>query len=226
LYFEELPKGKKLDVEFIKDFVDGKKLSLEKMFGTTDKFKIQAKIMSVSNHDFNVDTDEGILRRGRVQYYTSKFVDEDSVEIDEQKHIYKKVLGFEDKFDNEFYKNAYFHLLLKYVDALYIPSKNKEDFKKTAEENDEILNNILEHFEITNNSNDKVGRYYFDDKVGCGKEKFKDYKEKLQSKGCKYESQMKYTCKELEKQKDGVFVGLKMRPEEKIVVSEEILVES
>jgi hypothetical protein len=223
LYFEELPKGKKLDVEFIKDFVDGKKLSLEKLFGTTDEFKIQAKIMSVSNHDFNVDTDEGILRRGRVQYYTSKFVDEDSGEIDEENHIYKKVEGFEDKFDNEFYKNAYFHLLLKYIDALYIPSKNKEDFKKTAEENDIILNNILEHFEITNDPTDIVGRYYFDDKVGCGKEQFKFYKEKLQGKGCKYDSQMKYTCKELGKQKDGVFVGLKMRPEEKIVVSEEFL---
>lgn len=197
LYFEELPKGKKLDVTFIKDFVDGKKMDLEKLYGTKDDVKIQAKIMSVSNHDFNVDTDEGILRRGRVQYYTSKFVDE--CEVDIERHYYKKIDGFEDKFDCQYYKNAYFHLLLKYIDELYIPSKNKDDFKQKAEENDDVLNNIFDCFEITNDCNDTIQRHVFDEKLNLDKEKFidkekfKDYKGKLQSKGCEYKSQEKYS---------------------------------
>jgi hypothetical protein len=206
LYFEELPKGKKLDAEFVKDFVDGKKLALEKMFGTTDKFKIQAKMMSASNHDFEFDTDEGILRRGRVQFYESKFTDEN---VDESKHIYKKEEGFENKFNNDDFKNAYFHLLLKHIDSLYVPNKNKEDFKQKAEESDTILNNILEYFEITNNPNDVVGKIEIEYKFG--KEKFSDYKNKLQSKGCKYESQTKYWCEDEKKQKSGVFTNLKIK---------------
>jgi hypothetical protein len=206
LYFEELPKGKKLDVEFIKDFVDGKKLTLEKMFGTTDKFKIQAKLMSASNHDFEVDTDEGILRRGRVQFYESKFTDDLDC-IDETNHIYKKEEGFENKFNDDNYKNAYFHLLLKYVDNLYVPNKNKEDFKQKAEEGDNILNHILEYFEITNNVNDTVGKSEIENILG--KDNFKPMKDKLQSKGCKYDSQKRYWCEDEKKQKKGVFTNIK-----------------
>jgi phage/plasmid-associated DNA primase len=206
LYFEELPKGKKLDVEFIKDFVDGKKLTLEKMFGTTDKFKIQAKFMSASNHDFEVDTDEGILRRGRVQYYESKFIDDLNC-VDETNHIYSKEEGFENKFNDNDYKNAYFHLLLKYVDELYVPNKNKEDFKQKAEEGDNILNHILEHFEITNNINDTVGKSEIENVLV--KDHFKDIKDKLQSKGCKYDSQKRYWCEVEKKQKKGVFTNIK-----------------
>jgi hypothetical protein len=206
IYFEELPKGKKLDVEFIKNFVDGKKLDLEKMFGTTDKLLIQAKMMSASNHDFQVDTDEGILRRGRVQYYESKFTDDIDC-VDETNHIYKKEEGFENKFNNDDYKNAYFHLLLKYIDELYVPKKNKEDFKQKAEEGDDILNNILEYFEITKNCDDIITKIEIEN---CfGKEHFNEYKSKLQSKGCKYESQKKYYYKEEDKWKSGLFTNLK-----------------
>jgi hypothetical protein len=193
----------------MKDFVDGKKINLEKMFGTTNKILIQAKIMSASNHDFNCDTDEGIIRRGRVQFYTSKFIDNDS-EVDVENHIYKKQEGFENKFINDDYKNAYFHLLLKYVDELYIPSKNKEDFKQKAEESDTVLNNILEYFEITNNSSDEVGK--LDIENAFGKDKFAEYKAKLQSKGCKYESQKQfyYKDKDVKIQKKGLFTKLKL----------------
>jgi phage/plasmid-associated DNA primase len=49
VYFEEMPKGKKLDVDFIKDFVDGKGVSCEIMFGTKADIKIQAKLLGVSS---------------------------------------------------------------------------------------------------------------------------------------------------------------------------------
>jgi hypothetical protein len=207
LYFEELPKGKKLDVEFLKDFVDGKGLKLEKMFGTKDDVKLQTKIMTASNHDFKCDTDEGIIRRGRVQYYTSKFVDEN---IDEENHIYLKEEGFENRFNNIEYKNAYFHLLLNHIDILYIPIKNKNDFKEKAEEGDTLLNDILEYFEFTNDTNDKVTRLEVIEI--SGKDAFNDYKEKFQSKGCTYESREIFSYKDETgkyKQSRGIFTKLK-----------------
>ena len=136
IYYEEIP----LDRSFIKDFVGGRNVKCEVMFGTSNEFNIQAKMMSISNNDFEVDTDEGIIRRGRIQNYTSKFVDDD---IDEDNHIYKKIEGFENKFDDEYYKNAYFHLLLNYIDELYIPQINKDEFKQKAEDGNVILNDIL-----------------------------------------------------------------------------------
>jgi phage/plasmid-associated DNA primase len=206
VYFEEMPKGKKLDVEFIKDFVDGKNISCEIMFGTKSEIKIQAKLMSVSNHDFQVDTDAGILRRGRVQKYESKFISKDDGELDAENHIYEKIDGFENRFDDVMYKNAYFHLLLSYIDKLVVPKVNKDEFKKTAEENDNVLTDILDGFTITKNHTDFISKADID--VLCGsKERFNEYKSKLQSMGCKYESQERYNSSV-----KGRFSGIKKIP--------------
>ena len=192
VYFEEMPKGKKMDVDFIKDFVDGENISCEIMFGTKCEINIQAKMMSISNHDFQVDTDAGILRRGRVQKYDSKFISKDDGELNEENNIYEKIDGFENKFDDALYKNAYFHLLLNYIDKLVVPKVNKDEFKKTAEENDSILIDILDHFIITKNHTDYISKSEFDVLCGNSKEKFNEYKSKLQSMGCKYDSQERY----------------------------------
>lgn len=213
VYFEEMPKGKKLDVEFIKDFVDGKNISCEIMFGTKSEFKIQAKIMSVSNHDFQVDTDAGILRRGRVQKYESKFISKDDGELDEENHIYEKIDGFENRFDDVLYKNAYFHLLLNYIDNLVVPKINKDEFKKTAEDNDNVLIDILNGFTITKNPDDFISRAEIDNICGS-KEKFNDYKSKLQSMGCKWESQKKYKDVKDNKWKSGCFTGIIIKKDE------------
>lgn len=207
VYFEEMPKGKKLDVEFIKDFVDGKKIDCEIMHGTKAEIKIQAKIMSVSNHDFQVDTDAGILRRGRVQKYDSKFISKDDGELDDENHIYEKIDGFENRFDDVLYKNAYFHLLLNYIDNLVVPKSNKDEFKKTAEENDYILTDILDRFIITKNPADCISKGDIDALCGSAKEKFNEYKSKLQSMGCKYDSQKRY-----ESTVKGLFSGVKKIP--------------
>jgi len=209
VYFEEMPKGKKLDVEFIKEFVDGKKIKSEIMFGNTDKITIQAKIMSVSNHDFSVDTDEGILRRGRVQFYNSKFVNDES-QVDESKHIYKKIDGFENKFNDEKYKNAYFHLLLNYVDVLHIPKKNEEEFKQTAEASDEVLNALINDVVITKNENDWITKKQLE--TLYGKDMLPEFKAKLQSKGCKWDSQKK--GKFNDKWHSGVFTGVRIKTSE------------
>jgi phage/plasmid-associated DNA primase len=204
VYFEEMPKGKKLDVDFIKDFVDGKGVSCEIMFGTKADIKIQAKLLGVSNYDFEVDTDAGIIRRGRVQKYSSKFVDNGEDPIN---HIYKKVEGFENRFDDVMYKNAYFQLLLSYINDVYVPETNVEEFKRIAEEGDDVLNNIMNYFVITGNKDDKVHKCEFE-KLGD----FKSYKSKLQSKGIKYDSQGRVTGITSK----GVFIGIRKLTDEEL----------
>jgi hypothetical protein len=110
-YIEELQQ-KKLDSEFLKDWVDGNKITNEVLYGYTESKKIQAKLMTCSNKDLKVDSDKGVLRRGKVQFYNSQFLD--ILEDDFMNHKYKKVNNFEKIFDEVEYKNAYFHLLLGY----------------------------------------------------------------------------------------------------------------
>ena len=157
-YLEELSNDKKLDAEFLKDWIDGKKLTCEIMFGTSMEHSIQAKIMTCSNHSFKVDTDEGVMRRGLLQFYNSKFVSDESL-VDESKHIYKGIEAFEKMFDDDDYKNAYFHLLLKHVDELHIPKKNVDDFRDAAEQGDSLQTAIEDNYVITNNVNDFVSKH-------------------------------------------------------------------
>jgi len=155
-YVEELPE-KKLDIEFLKDFVDAKKISCEVMFGTDQVKKIQAKLMTCSNHDFHGKTDEGIKRRGMIQHYNSRFLKDDgNNEFSDEKHIYKRVDGFEKQFICPYFKNAYFHLLLKYYDNLVVPKINEDKFKEVCDDNDYFKNKLLEVYEITEDYECKV----------------------------------------------------------------------
>jgi phage/plasmid-associated DNA primase len=201
-YAEEMEK-KKLDKEFIKDWVDGRKITCEVMFGTQIQGQIQSKLLSCSNYDPNFDNDEGIKRRGKLQYYESKFhKQKDTHLINEETHNYIAIEGFENKFDDALYKNAYFHLLLKY-DTLIVPSINEEAFKDTIEEGDVILDEIKENFIITKNPDDRLS-YKMDLVKIFGEQKSKDYREKLQQMGIKYHKGLSY------KTKQGRFDGIKL----------------
>lgn len=208
-YVEELSK-KKLDKEFIKDWVDGRKVNCEIMFGTSVERKIQAKLMTCSNYDPNFDNDEGIKRRGKLQQYESKFVKHS--DVDEKNHKYLGVEGIENMFNDAKYKNAYFHLLLKYSNLL-IPKENEEAFKDTIEEGDTILDEINENFEITNNAEDKLS--YKIDIVGAfGDQKAKQYKEKLEQMGIKYKKDLSY------KNVKGRFDGIKIKVKSGVIEHE------
>jgi hypothetical protein len=155
-YVEELSE-KKQDIEFLKDFIDAKKITCEVMFGTDDVKKIQAKLMTCSNHDFNGKTDEGIKRRGMIQHYNSKFLKNDGVNVFcDETHVYQRIDGFENKFNCEKYKNAYFHLLLKFTDKLEIPQINEDNFKEVCDDNDNFKNKLFEEYELTNIPTDLV----------------------------------------------------------------------
>jgi hypothetical protein len=203
-YIEELSK-KKLDEKFIKDWVDGRGQSIEEMYGTKIDSDIQAKILTCSNYDPKIDDDEGMKRRGLIQRYESKFVKDEEL-VNESEHHYLRVDGFEKIFDDVKYKNAYFHLLLKYKE-LVIPSINEEEFKLTIENND-ILDEIKENIEFTDCDDDKI-TYKIDIIERFGNEKAKIIKEKLQSIGNKYYKDLqKNTIK-------GIFKKMKMKVIEK-----------
>lgn len=180
VYFEEIP-TKKLDTDFVKDWVDGRQMDIEVMFGTVVKMRIVSKLLTNSNHDPHFDTDGGLNRRGIIQNYTSRFVESNP---DEANHIYLKDDTFLDIFEDNEYKNAYFHLLLNYIDEVKTPQENRDLFKEIVSSGDVVLCEIEKLVDITKCMTDKVH-------VDRVKEIFpmigyKDLSNKLKQLGCIY----------------------------------------
>jgi len=205
-YIEEIDKDL-LDATFIKDFVDGTKLSNEILFGTCEEKSIQAKIITFSNTDMNIKSDKGILRRGRLQYYESKFIDK--IENDDTiNHIYKKINNFEEVFNDILYKNAYFHLLLEHIDKLEIPESAEENFKTIMEENNELKAEIDENFIITKNKVDIISKYEIID-IMQHEYKWCDILSFLKTQGIKFEYTHRFPNDGSYKSKKGVLYGIK-----------------
>jgi hypothetical protein len=154
-YIEELDR-KQLDVDVLKDFVDGKDLCVEILYGTKEVKPHQCKIVTASNKDPNMESDEGVVRRMRVQHYESRFVE--GAEDDYEDHVYGRVLNYENRFELEEYKNAYFHLLLQHIDVLKIPASAKVAFESIAADYDEFANLLEERYEITKLEEDQVAK--------------------------------------------------------------------
>jgi len=206
-YIEELDR-RKLDVDILKDVVDGKRLDVEILFGTKDEKPIQSKLLTCSNKDFNMDVDEGVLRRCRIQLYESRFVDEEDEPIDEKNHIYNKEEKIENKYLEEHYRNAYFHLLLEHIDSVDVPKIAKELFKETASEYDTFTNTLEEKYEITKNEKDYVTK----NDLACHFElkhiKFEKVLNEIKRIGLKYDRTKRCKDKEGNTQR-GVIYGLK-----------------
>jgi hypothetical protein len=208
-YCEELP-SKALDNAFVKDFVDGNQLPVEVMFGTKVMVKIQAKLCSTSQFDPLFSSEGGINRRGIIQYYTSTFVEKD--ETDESIHEYKKDLHFLDKFNGADYKNAYFHLLLQYVEKLSVPQMNRDAFKEVVEEGDVLLGTINKYATIDKNDNSRV---HIDEiKKVFHMVGYKELANKLKLMGCVYKKNIRIQGT----QNMGVWCGIQINPENPINV--------
>ena len=152
-YVEELSKDK-LDVDFVKKFVDADMLDLEQLFTTEiNQTKIQCKLITTSNRDPNSSMDEGLSRRIVVQHYNSQFVRPDLVDV--EKHKYPIDLHYIDKFNDVEYKMAYLHYILN-AGELDIPTENRSITRELLEENDEFKCQFDKHFIITQNSKDKI----------------------------------------------------------------------
>lgn len=144
VYCEEIDQ-KKIDTDFLKEFVDASNLSCEVLYGTTNEGSLQCKYNTCSNKDFNIDIDEGIVRRGLVQMYESQFLKD--VKDDWENNKFRRIDNYGNKFKDEKFKNAYLHLLISHfsLDG-FVPKKNEEMFKEIAEEYDEFGSMFHEEF--------------------------------------------------------------------------------
>ena len=207
-YMEELSR-KNLDVDTLKDFIDGDKLNVEIMFGTSETKNIQAKLISCSNKDFSIsNSDKGMARRGTVQFYRSKFLKGDE-QVDPSKHIYPRVDNYENTFDSEEYKNAYLHLLLDYYDRSgFIPSKNENHFQDLVDDYDVFTGNFDKVFVSTGDVDDVVNRddalESFNAMSGKSQYGWKSFLSEMKRVGVEYDR-----AKKSDKVK-GCFLGLKV----------------
>ena len=136
-YIEEID-SKQLEAEELKDAVDGKKQNCEIMYGTNIEGSFQCKFNFLGNREPNIKECEGILRRGMMQTYNSKFTDT-VVEDDWNRNLFPKVKNFENKYTDDRYKNAYLHLLLDNYkgNKIHIPKVNTDMFTKHIKANNE-----------------------------------------------------------------------------------------
>ncbi len=129
-YIEEINTNE-MDASELKDAVDGQKQNCEIMYGTNCEGSFQCKWNFLGQREPNIKEDEGILRRGLLQNYNSKFTDkvtEDNWETNE----FPLVDNFANKYDDDKYKNAYLWLLLNHYKGhnFSIPKVNEEKFKE------------------------------------------------------------------------------------------------
>jgi hypothetical protein len=217
-YIEELNR-KKMDAELLKDAVDGHKLNVEIMYGTSEEKAIQAKISTFSNTDFRVAPDGGILRRGRLQYYPSEFIDINVLEASGEKrkpNQFPLVRDLEKQFLKTEMKLAYLWVLLPYVAKFYsngliVPEFAKQNFSSITVEYDD-LNNALEEICKKGNEDDKIWKDDLVEQLGLRMNKTLSWEHilpEMKRLGYKYERTLRTnsisgipSCK-------GVIIGLK-----------------
>lgn len=131
-YIEEVDRNR-MDVDLLKDVVDGDKLNIEVLFKTTEKIEILFKLLFFSNNLMNISSDEGIKRRILPIFFNSRFVDEKDYKREKENYkkgeVFIKDYNILNKFkNNNEYKNAFTHLIIHYAKryfkrGLYIPDK-------------------------------------------------------------------------------------------------------
>ena len=183
-----------MDEEGVKDYTNGANIPLEIMFGTSKTFKSQSKLNTCSQHEPNMRGDGGVLRRGLLQIYGSTFVE--GAKDDYEKHIYKKILNFDKKFDNDEMKLAYFHVLIDNYKPLVIPSSLRDNFKKSLEEGDNFKNVFEDLFEITEGPENRIAKSVVQEKLSA--KKYYNWRlnlAEMKRLGCIYSDQKKVNGK-------------------------------
>ena len=189
-YCEEM-RDKKLDVDFLKDMVDGDKINCEVMYGTTVIHSIQAKISTCGNSDMNILADSGIKRRATVQMYDSVFRRGETDDF--EKHVYQLKEGYDKNFHDDEYKNAYLHLLLDfYNENMDFPIENENKFLDITDDYDEYGNILSANFELTDNDDDRIAKdelhNFFKDKLNKPSLSWANLLREFKQRGIKYEA--------------------------------------
>ena len=201
-FIEELDNKKKLDAEYMKDIVDGSKVPVEVMYGTSVEVALQAKIITSSNGDPNIKMDDAILRRIVNLYLKSQFVEIEEDDWENRKFVRKD--GAEKMFDCPIMKNAVFELLTRpEYKSFVVPDCVKDDTKDTADLLNDFKDRFEAHYDITKNPEDIVNKNDFMEVLKISKIDLKKTICEMRQIGVDYNK---------DKKKDkikGCFVGLK-----------------
>jgi len=143
VWTDEIPK-KKLNVELIKEFANGKKMSIEKLFGINAKVNLNCKLFITTNNLLKLESDGGSIRRYVQLDFNSKFY-ENQKEYDD--NIYNIPEGRKFLRDKRFCKKiedkylSLIHILIEYaekylIEGLNLPDKIKEQSKNNMQDSD------------------------------------------------------------------------------------------
>lgn len=213
-YMEEI-NTKKIDAELFKDFVDGKELNVEIMYGTCMTQQHQAKLKICGNHDVNVNGDAGVLRRGIKCDFKSKFVK--TTEDNPKRNIYKVDLKLADKFNTDTYKSAYICMLIPFLiryleSGLVVPPVLENAFKNMVEEFDSLKTWLEDNIEECDaddiEANERVSKKELLHKIECAgfKNGWKTILPRMKQLGFEYENRLNCGMKD-KKQIRGGFSG-------------------
>lgn len=161
-YIEELG-TKNLNVQLLKDFIDGRKIGgNEILFGTCEEIILYCKLGCASNAPPKFSTDEGMRRRGKLFKHINRFVTnpqkENEFPIDRKLAL---------KFENDEYKLALFHLLLPYAKSYYVAGTVKYDeiliknWEELCMENDTMMLFTEAYYTKSNNKQDRIPKDIF-----------------------------------------------------------------
>ena len=189
--------------------------------------RIQFKLEASSNNDPNTSRlDKGCNRRGRMNAFTSQFVDSDK-DVDEANHIYKKDKSLDEKFQRSEYQLGLFHLLAPYAKNYYkngleLPKECELAFAQLMSENDPYAEFFDEHVVVESSnmiSKKDVMRRIEIWKEGKHVPKWSEVKQEFQKRKFVYDSQKQRRNKKTKQIEKGFVIGCGLKDFE--VMSEE-----
>lgn len=191
IYVEELPKKKKLDVEFLKSLSGDGEIQNEIMFSTKEDIEVIATLVMNSNYDPNFETDGGVARRYKQIETKNKFYPKQIYEQlqNKSKSDFKVLDGLKDKLDEA--KNEMYHIILEgYADylqnGLNIPQCVLDWSDETCEENDTFNQFFVENFILDTEGRVSKGEIEQILKMNNINMTAKELKDELKKRGCEY----------------------------------------
>ena len=155
--------NKSIDEDRLCNFVDGKDFPIKVIYEKSEiMLQPHAKIVTSGNNDPRIaGATKGTYRRGVSDIFESEFVEDDD-QVDHSKHRYKKDKSLLERFDDDAWKLAFFHILLPYAvkycnEGLKVPKKYSEHFKQCINDGDEFTA-VLDKFVITQDDSDCVSK--------------------------------------------------------------------
>lgn len=159
-YIEEMSQ-KKIEIDYLKSFIDGGIINNQKMYSTTEVIKLSSTLFIATNHLINYKNDEGIRRRLKLITLKNKFVDDENEINNETIFLKNKFLdGFIDSIE---FKQQMINIMIEYAIKY---NKNKKityveeitnDTKEASEINDNFQNFLNEKkYIITKKSSDII----------------------------------------------------------------------